>query len=490
MSSDTRNGALQWLLLLLACMIFWRSTSSANALAAAICLLAMGLSVNLGHHFANHNWTHWLAHGWLWGGLLNAVLALGQYFGFTAEPVGTAFGFLRQRNQMATLCTTALIALMYLQNAQTAGLQDGVRSGWRALTHYVPVMGAAMLLCSALAATCSRTGFLQLVFACAGSFALASKTNLKHRGQLALMACVFIACYALAAWALPQLSRHPETVMTRVLDAADTKQLQINDSRRPLWDNTRSLIEANPLLGVGWRELAYSLHMTDFGSSARFHAQADHTHNIVLQFAAELGVPFTVLWFSLLAYWLWKAKPWQAQHPDQLLGWGVIAVIAIHSLLEYPLWYAPFQIALGLALGLISRTTAAQGLTSGLAVTRWLGAGLVLFCSYAAFDYHRMSQLFLSTDKRAEIYQTNTMAKAEGSWLFANQVRFAKLLTTPVTEANAKEMWALGQQVIHFSPEPRVFKVLIAAGEFLEATDTSIAAELAVLKRQLALIER
>jgi hypothetical protein len=59
-----------------------------------------------------------------------------------------------------------------------------------------------------------------------------------------------------------------------------------------------------------------------------------------------------------------------------------------------------------------------------------------------------------------------------------------------VTSENAPQIWALGQQVIHFSPEPRVFKTLIAAGEWLAPTDADVAAQLVVLKRQLLFIER
>ena len=115
---------------------------------------------------------------------------------------------------------------------------------------------------------------------------------------------------------------------------------------------------------------------------------------------------------------------------------------------------------------------------------------MIVFCTYAAFDYHRVSQLFKPSDQRSALYQTNTLAKVEGSWLFANQVRFAKLLMMTITPNNAREAWLLGQQVIHFSPEPRVFKALIEAGQHLATQDTSVAAELAILQRQLAIIQR
>jgi hypothetical protein len=218
--------------------------------------------------------------------------------------------------------------------------------------------------------------------------------------------------------------------------------------------------------------------------------------------SVELGLPFAVLWLSALAlYVLGKARAaWFAGHADwratSLLGWGVLLMLAVHSLLEYPLWYAPYQVALGLALGLMAecKTGHASGcepcIPTFAGVTQWLGAALVLFCAYAAFDYHRVSQLFKPADQRSVFYQNNTPAQAQRSWLFGNQVRFAKLLMLTINQDNAQEAWQLGQQVIHFSPEPRVFKALIAAGTLLETQDAVVAAQLIVLKRQLLLIER
>jgi Virulence factor membrane-bound polymerase, C-terminal len=185
------------------------------------------------------------------------------------------------------------------------------------------------------------------------------------------------------------------------------------------------------------------------------------------------------------------------------LGWAVLLVLGVHSLLEYPLWYAPFQITLGLAAGIILANTQPRTQLDWTSSTpqplhqlrparfsRIGGAVLLLFCTYAAFDYHRISQLFLPSADRSELYKTNAMASAEKSWLFANQVRFAKLFAAPVTAANAEQIWVLGQQVIHFSPEVRVYKALITAGELLAPDDPNIAAQVLVLKRQLSLIER
>ena len=39
-----------------------------------------------------------------------------------------------------------------------------------------------------------------------------------------------------------------------------------------------------------------------------------------------------------------------------LVIWAVLAAIGLHSLVEYPLWYGPFQIAAAISVGLLWAT--------------------------------------------------------------------------------------------------------------------------------------
>jgi hypothetical protein len=484
--ASSTNQPLTFLLATLGLMLTWRSASGANALAAWVCLLAIGLSAHLGRTLVAQTKADLIAWAWLLAGLINSGLALIQYAGWTAEPAGTAFGFIRQRNNMASLCMLATAALFYLCYQSQRSLRWAAPCG--------------ALLMAALAATASRTGFLQLVLL--SGLLLLGFMRCKRR--LAVLCLVCLVSYALAAWLLPQLIGSGESVVLRVLGTASSSAdgLQLQDSRKPLWSNTWAVAVQHPLWGVGWRELAYSLQITDFGAAARFGYQADNAHNLPLQLAAELGLPFAALWLSAFAlYVLYRARStWLARQEDwqatSLLGWTALIVLGVHSLLEYPLWYAPYQVALGLALGLVAHGSHVRGtgrepwILAFAGMTVGAGVALILFCIYAAFDYHRVSQLFKPADQRSAFYQTNTLRSAEGSWLFASQVRFAKLLMMTVTPDNAQEAWQLGQQVIHFSPEPRVFKVLIAAGTLLAPHDLIIQKELAILQRQLVLIGR
>ena len=469
-------------------MIAWRSRDLPNTLAAALCLASIGLAANLSAKLHSVKTAHVIAWGWLLAGFINAAVGLVQYFGLLSEPLGTAFGLLRQRNQLATLCNIALLSLLFIWQRRSAEPKAAKR-----MTYLSAAVCA--LLTAALAATCSRAGLLELFTLCAFALVWA---KVKRRRDVLAAAILALLTYVIWAFLLPLMSGSPETIFGRVTSFAaasdGSTDMQLQDSRSVLWGNTLALIRLQPLLGVGWRELAHALQTSDLESLPRFAAQADNAHNLPLQFAAELGLPFTVLWFGLLAWLFLRHRPWRAHAPEQVLAWGVLAIMGLHSLLEYPLWYAPFQIAVGLSAGaLFTQAKPAQSRTGNASASLvWHGLAsicLLFFCVYAAFDYHRIRQLFLAADERSILYSDGAYTKAEASWLFASQVRFAKLTTTPVTSSNAAEIWKLGHEVLYFSPEPLVFQKLISAGAWLAPHDPTIAAELIAHQKQLHVLE-
>jgi hypothetical protein len=181
------------------------------------------------------------------------------------------------------------------------------------------------------------------------------------------------------------------------------------------------------------------------------------------------------------------------------MAWGVLALIGLHSMLEYPLWYGPFQMAVGLCLWLLWLTRPGlanlQGLesalvkhhrpfdklrvngTSGTNGRKGLGwVGLVLLCGigFAAWDYHRISQIYLPLEQRSAAYREHTLEKIKSSWLFQNQVRFAELTITPLTRDNAQRLNAMAHEVLHYSPEARVVEKLIESARVLGREDEAL----------------
>jgi hypothetical protein len=163
------------------------------------------------------------------------------------------------------------------------------------------------------------------------------------------------------------------------------------------------------------------------------------------------------------------------------MAWAVIAVIMLHSLLEYPLWYGPFQMALGLSVWLLwhtQRPTTDKLMTKTLerpykrAIAAILLIALIMTgIGFAAWEYTRVSQLFMPVHARLASYRDNTLQKVSDSPLFQSQVEFAALSMLELAPENAAQVNQLAKSLLHFSPEPRVIERLIESAELLKRAD-------------------
>jgi hypothetical protein len=208
----------------------------------------------------------------------------------------------------------------------------------------------------------------------------------------------------------------------------------------------------------------------------RFCAILGNAHNLPLHLAVELGVPVAVLMCAAVLGLVLRAKPWREPDATRQMAWSVLAVIAVHSLLEYPLWYGPFQLAALLALCLLWSTRSPQTrVATGVAPDRPLRAAVAVAaatavlaaCGYAAWDYWRISQIYLAEAQRAPSYREATLEKIRASWLFANQVQFAELGITPLSADNAEHIHALALRMLHFSPEASVLIKVMESAKLL-----------------------
>lgn len=400
-----------------------------------------------------------VAWSWLVAALLGALFGLVQYAGYASafggvinftEP-GVAFGNLRQRNQFATLLSIGMASVLYLAPSAR-------RIGWGA--------AAIALLALASAAASSRTGAVQVAML----LALAGLWPGEDRAARLRLALVALAAYLPATFLLPRLLE----VLTGHVAAGLVDRVSGGpacSSRLVLWSNVWDLIRERPWAGWGVGELDYA-HYAHLYPGLRFCDILDNAHNLPLHIAVELGVPIALAVLGLIAYFVFKARPWAEADPARRLAWTVIAFIAVHSLLEYPLWYGPFQLALVLAVLMIASRPGRPAQSQWFAPA-WTLALVPILLAYAAWDYHRISQLYLAPEDRAARYRENTRAKAAESVLFRRHVRFAELSVTPLTRANAPEVHELSLDMLHFSPEPKVIEAVIGSALILRKDDVA-----------------
>jgi O-antigen ligase len=434
------------------------------ALAAACLLVLIAVSM-AGGGSQRPQFIQAIALTWLLAAVASTAIALLQYFGVAeglapwvnASAAGEAFANLRQRNQFASLTVIGMASLFWLSRRK--------QGRW-------PAIAAMAWLAVGNAATTSRTGLLQLLLL--GLLAWAWPAPRRERVNLWLAA---LLAYAAAALILPWLLETASGVTGhRLWDRVSA--VDACSSRMVLWSNVLHLIAQKLWLGWGWGNLDYAHYVTLYEGS-RFCDILDNAHNLPLHLAVELGVPAALLVCGGLLWAVARAKPWAEADPARQMAWAVLAIIGVHSLLEYPLWYGPFQIAFGLCLGLLWPAASRASVQSVLGAARTSAASLALMagaaaaCAYAAWDYHRVSQIYLPPEARAAGYE-DPLPTIRKSWLFSNQASFAELTITPVTRNNAQWTFDTAVAMLHYSPEPRVIEKLIDSAIILKRYDEAL----------------
>jgi hypothetical protein len=361
------------------------------------------------------------------------------------------------------------------------------------------------LLAVGNAISSSRTGLVQLLLVC-GMYV--TWNGLGNLGIRRLLSCAVLV-YVLAALAMPHiagldLSTHGTFARFGQDDGCA--------SRLTLWANVLTLIAQKPWLGWGWGELDYAHYITLY-PGARFCDILSNAHNLPLHLAVELGVPVALMVCGVAVWLVLRARPWRETDATRQLAWGVLALILLHSMLEYPLWYGPFQMAFGLCVYLLwaTRTRSARAVQLAAypgpaaasrsylqlsvrpddvsipvrpelverflfhrAGSMALVAMLMLATALAAWDYHRVSQLYLTPAQRAGAYREDTLEKTRGTWFFKQQFDFALLGLTPLTPENALQIHTLSHRLLHFSPEPRVIEKVIESAVMLGRDDEAM----------------
>ncbi|KQW68728.1 hypothetical protein ASC67_08695 [Methylibium sp. Root1272] len=383
-----------------------------------------------------------MAWAWLLAGLACVLVAMVQYFapsmadGWFVAPAGAAgrsVGNMRQPNHLATALLCAIVMTTWLWHA------GRLRAPWAAVSLF------AMVLAVALSA--SRTGALSLGVLLL--WAVVDRTLPRAaRWTLALAPVAYLLCWAglaeYAAW------QHAHFYAAERLQANG----DISSSRFAIWRNALTLIAQNPWAGVGWGNFNFAWTFTPFPD--RPVAFFDHTHNLPLQLAVEIGLPATALVLGLFGWALWRARgAWrvageQPGHPARAV-FVMLAVLGVHSLLEYPLWYAYFLLPAAWALGVFLGSAPTKEPASNLhapaspvaaTVARWstfplraAGALMIIGAAYAAWDHRRVEVIFAPPAGAGSLAER--IAAGRESVLFGHHADYAAVTNEPKDQALA-----------------------------------------------------
>lgn len=284
-------------------------------------------------------------------GVLGALFALLQHYQISDLPdtlivpklAATASGNLAQTNHFANYSTLALVSLAYLY--------AGGRLHWAG----VAAGAAPLLFVVGLSGSRSSLLFLAVMLALALLYAWRGGIGGKR-----LCGCIvlFIAGYFVAQWlaTAPALGDSSATVtaMQRLAGGEGSSGAISTAIRLQLAREAWGMFMQAPLLGVGWGQFPWhDFEYRVLHESPLWTWPFNHAHNIVLHLLAETGLAGALLAAGVVLAWLWGLK----RAAIDLQHWWLVAllsVIAVHSLLEHPLWFAYFLGIAAVALGLSS----------------------------------------------------------------------------------------------------------------------------------------
>ncbi len=442
--------------------VVWRGLPSSLGFSATA-VIGAGLAVLIVAQGLSARSRQLAAEAFCWGllvtGLLTVAICLVQVFlpggadgALIARSgvVGSAVGNLRQPNHLASLMMWSAIAAVYVTE----------KRGWRTA---LPPLLFAFVFTVVLSA--SRTGY--------GGIALLAvwgvvDRRLSRSARLCLLATPImlgISWWGMSLWSAE--SGHAFRAAARLSEGAGSpSRVAI---LRDAWDLTR----ANPLLGVGWGEFNFAWSLTPFPD--RPIAFFDHTHNIASQLAVELGLPWAAAVLLLLTWAV--AKAWHASFGKEsytplliavawlaagfaafrwlglhwavpavpVLAWGaweiwrspstpdedsslrraalmIVLAISLHSLVEYPLWYAYFLLPACFALGLALPAEPANAPASALP-WRVIGVLLVAGSVYAVVDFQRIAAIYAPSEDAQPLGKR--IATGQRSLFFSHQADYA-----------------------------------------------------------------
>jgi O-antigen ligase len=120
--------------------------------------------------------------------------------------------------------------------------------------------------------------------------------------------------------------------------------------RLQFWYDSLRIFLQSPWLGVGAGKLITNTFLIlDTPTTMSSNRVFEHAHNLFLHLMAEMGIGAVIVVF--IGLWIWlKSFKWREISLETCWLLSLLAVLSIHSMLEYPLWFAFF---LGIAAVLL-----------------------------------------------------------------------------------------------------------------------------------------
>jgi O-antigen ligase len=416
------------------------------------------------------------------GGVVGAVLALLQHYQISDLPQSLIFpgrrtqvyGNLAQNNHFAAYSLLALTSLAYLYGSRRL--------------HWAAVAAGALPLLIVIGLSGSRSSLLFLAFVLGLALLYAWRRGAEGRrlgGSMLLVAGAFVLMHLLPS--LPGLAPAPgggaegvETLSQRLIGGEGSSSAKSLEFRAQIARESWAMFMQAPWLGVGWGQFPWNdfeyraLHGRDIATWP-----FNHAHNIVLHLMAETGLAGTLLIAAAALLWLKGLRREAVDLPHWWLA-ALIGVIALHSLVEHPLWYAYFLGIAAVALGLLTAGDIRPRLERAGAplAAIMIVAGAVYAVSVLA-NYRQFEGLFARGGAAPGTAEFNAaVGRAHRDPALVPYAELAISTAMALDGERLREKVAINGRVMRFAP--------ISSVAYRQAILLALAGEAAAAERQLA----
>lgn len=332
------------------------------------------------------------------------VLQVLQRLGYEMPiPKLPSYGMLAQSNNFADFVGLAIVSLFYFYAKQRIRIQT---------------LGIS-LLCGLLMLSFSgsRSSVLYLLIIISLSFLLYLKFKRDGRQVSVSKNLLTLSLSLLPLFILLQailISYLPialiETPASRAMEAFSAQSTSL---RWEFWQTSLNLFSQSPWLGIGAGQTRWHTYLL-INEPTVNTAQIffEHSHNLFLHLLAEMGV-LAILVLSIgIAFWLKEFLKNQSFSFETWWVLGILAIISVHSMLEYPLWYSYFLGIFAFLLGAGDfKTLDLQRLSAS--AQRLLKLTCILAILYGAQQLYVMQVAYQKLEKQIAIASLPEMSDTQ-----------------------------------------------------------------------------
>ncbi len=416
----------------------------------------------------------WLAAMLVLGGLFNAAAAALQFYDidtplrFMVASLGAvqrgAYGNFGQNNHFADYLTLALVSAVYLH------IKGRLSQSTTA--------ACAGIFLYALSLSGSKSTWLYLFALLALSFWFRAKADTPRLRRAVLALALLLPLFALVQFAMSRyglairpalpgaayaavtpLDRFTEDMAHGLLPQAGGSALGI---RVYMWHQALLMWSRAPLLGVGFGQYA-GVFFEQAAELSYYHISHydRNAHNALMQLLAETGLAGAALVCAGLGGWLWALRRRFVATAELWWLLCLLAVLFLHSMLEYPLWHANFLGVAAILLGMGSERCLRLRLSalSRFAFPLMVAAGGFALGSvlHAYRDLESLMYPRVLPKNRAELVARNEgLLQLHRDTLLAPYVEMTYAGIIVADRINLEDKLALNTRVLRLMPVPEL----------------------------------